>query len=319
MAEAAAHEEFSPPLIRPSLAPRHWGGWLAVALLWVLGRLPRRLGLLLVAPLGPLLRLGLASRRRIAERNLAVCLPELAPAERERILRGCFASLARMLVETAWCWAGAAQDLQAIAEVDGLEHIEDAVSRGQGILVVTAHFTCLEMGARILGERWSGRGLYRPLKNPVLEWYQNRGRSRYASGMISKRDMRGAIRFLRDGGFLWYAPDQDFGARNSVFAPFFGVPTATLLATHKLPRMTGCLVLTMFPRYVPETGRYRVTVSAPLDEFPGDDPVADLGRLNAVLEAQVRQAPEQYWWIHRRFKTRPEGEPDFYGRDARRY
>lgn len=318
MAETSSETVFSPPLVRPSLAPRHWGGWLAVALLWVLGRLPRWLGRALVAPLGPLLRLGLASRRRIAERNLAVCLPELSDAERERILRDSFASLARMLVETAWCWAGDAQDLQSIADIDGLEHIEDAISRGQGILVVTAHMTCLEMGARILGERWSGRGLYRPLNNPVVEWYQNRGRSRYASGMISKRDMRGAIRFLRAGGFLWYAPDQDFGARNSVFAPFFGIETATLLATQRLPGMTGCLVVTMFPRYVPETKRYRVSVSAPLEKFPSDDPVADLARLNTELEAQVRAAPEQYWWIHRRFKTRPEGEPDFYGRDARR-
>ncbi len=304
-------------LERPSLAPRYWGGWLKVAPLWLLGHLPRRLGRWLVAPLGPLLFRVLGSRRRIAERNLAVCLPELDSAERERLLRDSFRALARMLAEMAWCWAGRPRDLSKMVECRGLEHFDAVAAEGRGVLVVTAHVTCLELGARALGERFDGCGIYRPLGDPVMEWYQNRGRSRYAAGMITKRDMRTAIRYLRDGGFLWYAPDQDFGRKQSVFAPFFGIPTATLLATHRLPKLTGCRVMTMMPRYDAPSGRYIVEVSPALDDFPTDDPVADLARVNALLEAQVRLAPEQYWWVHRRFKTRPEGEPEFYGEDAR--
>lgn len=306
-----------PPPPRPSLAPRNWAGWAVVALLWVLGHLPRRLGRALVAPLGPLMRLALASRRRIAERNIAVCLPELSPAERETLLRDNFRALARMLAEMAWSWAGPAQDLASITDVVGEEHAAAALESGRGLLVVTAHVTCLELGARVLGERFPGYGIYRPLGNEVLEWYQNRGRAWYAEGMISKREVRKAVRLLRRGGAIWYAPDQDFGAAQSAFAPFFGVQTATLLASHRLPALTGCRVVAMLPRFVAETGRYELEFSPALEDYPSEDPVADLTRINAVLEAQVRKAPEQYWWIHRRFKTRPPGEPDFYGVDAR--
>ncbi|MEJ2533967.1 MAG: lipid A biosynthesis lauroyl acyltransferase [Gammaproteobacteria bacterium] len=302
---------------RPSLALRNWPGWFAVGFLWLLGRLPRPLGRALVAPLGPLLHLVLASRRRIAERNIAVCLPDLDETGRQRLIRLHFSALARMLAETAWCWSGPAQDLQAVTEVRGLEHIEAALEGGRGLLVVTAHLTCLELGARVVGERVRGCGMYRPLGNEVLEWYQNRGRAWYAEGMISKRDIRRAVRHLRGGGVLWYAPDQDFGAAQSVFAPFFGVQAATLLASHRLPRMTGCRVLAMMPRFDRASGRYVVELSPVLEDYPGDDPVHDLARINELLEAQVRKAPEQYWWIHRRFKTRPPGEADFYGSDAR--
>lgn len=304
-------------LRRPSFAPAHWGGWLQVACVWLLGHLPRFLGRWIVAPLGPLMAVALSSRRRIAERNLEVCLPELGSPERERLLRESFRSLARMLAEMAWCWAHNPRSVFDIAEARGFEHLETATANGRGVLVVTAHVTCLEIGARVLAESTSGRGIYRPLGNPVMEWYQNRGRHRYADGMITKRDMRGAVRYLRDGGVLWYAPDQDFGAAQSAFAPFFGVETATLLATHRLPKMTGCAVLTMMPRWDPEAGRYIVDMTPPLENFPSEDPAADLARVNALLEEQVRAAPEQYWWVHRRFKTRPPGSPDFYGRDAR--
>jgi len=304
-------------LARPSLAPRHWGGWFRVGLVWLLGHLPRPVGRALVAPLAPLARRLLASRRRIADRNIRACLPELDRQAREDLMRASFRSLARMLAEMAWCWALNPKSIFDVAEARGFEHLEAATAGGRGVLVVTAHVTCLEIGARVLGESIAGRGIYRPLGDPVMEWYQNRGRHRYADGMITKRDLRAAVRYLRDGGVLWYAPDQDFGPKQSVFAPFFGVPTATLLATHRLPRLTGCSVLTMMPRWDPDLGRYVVEMTPPLEGFPTEDPVADLARINALLEAEVRKAPEQYWWVHRRFKTRPPGEPDFYGRDAR--
>jgi KDO2-lipid IV(A) lauroyltransferase len=304
-------------LRRPSLAPGNWGGWLLVALLWLLGHLPRPVGRLLVRPLGPLMRIALASRRRIAERNIAACLPELDAAGQKRLLRESFDALARMAVETAWCWAARPRDLSGLVELRGIEHVRAAAEDRRGVLLVTAHVTCLEMGARALGLQFEGQGMYRPLKNPVVEWYQNRGRSAYATGMIPKRDLRSAIRLLRRGGLLWYAPDQDFGAKQSVFAPFFGFRTATLTVTHRLPALTGCQVLVMMPRYDRASGRYVVEITPPVEDFPTDDPVADLGRINALLERQVRKAPEQYWWVHRRFKTRPEGEPDFYGPDAR--
>lgn len=308
----------SPPLQRPSLAPRNWGGWLMAGFMWLLGHLPMALGRALVAPIGPLMYYAMGSRRRIAERNLQACFPEKPEAERQAILKSSFRSLARMLVEMAWCWAGPAKNLGALTDLRGLEHAEAAVATGKGILTITAHMTCLEIGARVAAERYPGCGMYRPLKNEVMEWYQNRGRFHYVEGMISKRDLRGAVRYLRKGGSLWYATDQDFGPRHSVFAPFFGIQTASLVVTQKLPAMTGCVVLAMLPRYVESTGRYEIEFTPMLENFPTEDAEADLARVNAILEEQVRRAPEQYWWIHRRFKTRPEGEPPFYGDQSRR-
>jgi len=288
-----------------------------VAILWFLGRLPRRLGRLLVAPVGPLMMRLLGSRRRIAQRNIQIALPELSPPEQDQLLRRSFASLARMIAETAWCWAGRPHELDHLVEYRGLDHALAAHGQPGGLLIVTAHVTCLEIGARALGEYLAGRGLYRPLSNPVMEWYQNRGRSRYAEGMIAKSELRSAIRYLRDTGMLWYAPDQDFGPKQSLFAPFFGVETATLLATHRLPRISGCKVIIMMPRYDVSKNRYIVEFSPPLENFPTQDPLADLTRINKLLETEVRKAPDQYWWVHRRFKTRPPGEADLYGADSR--
>lgn len=288
-----------------------------VAMLWVLGRLPRRLGRFIVAPLGPLMRRLLGSRRRIAQRNIQITLPHLSSREQDLLLRRSFASLARMIVETAWCWAGRSRDLHRLIEYRGLDHLLKAHGQPGGLLLVTAHVTCLEIGALAIGRQVSGRGLYRPLSNPVVEWYQNKGRSGYADGMIPKSELRSAIRYLRDKGMLWYAPDQDFGPKQSLFAPFFGIETATLLASHRMPRISGCKVIVMMPRYVASEDRYVIELSAPLENFPTKDPLADLTRINKLLEAEVRKAPDQYWWVHRRFKTRPPGEPDLYGADAR--
>lgn len=299
-------------LQRPPFGPRHWLSWLAVGLMWVLGRMPRRAGLALVRPLGPLMRVAMKRRREVAQRNLERCFPEWDDAHRQQVLRDSFDALARALVETAWCWSGAATRMLDRVEFSGLEHLLEAEERGRGVLLVTAHFTSLEIGGRFVCDKADVTGVYRKLENPVFEWYQNRGRLSYARGMIDKNDMRAVIRLLRHGGVLWYAPDQDFGPRESAFAPFFGIPTASLLATHRLPRMTGCSVLMMRPVYDVERDRYRVIVEPALDDFPGDDPVEDLARVNAILEAQIRQAPEQYWWVHRRFKTRPDGEAPFY-------
>lgn len=272
------------PTSAPSLAPENWGGWLRV--LWFLGHLPGHQGLILISSLGPLMFLLMKRRRRIALRNLERCFPDQDEAWRQAILKGCFGSLARMICE--------------------------AEEVGKGVLLVTSHMTSLEIGGSLICRHARVAGLYRPLNNPVAEWYKTRGRLRYSEAMISKRDPLAAVRYLKKGGVLWYAPDQDFGASQSVFAPFFGIQTATLLATHRLPKITDCAVVPMFPRFDPEAKHYHVYLLPAFTDFPSDDPMADLTRVNALMEEQARQAPEQYWWIHRRFKTRPVGEEPFY-------
>jgi KDO2-lipid IV(A) lauroyltransferase len=299
---------------RPPLTPRHWPGWLAVGLLWLLGRTPRRLGFALAGPLGRLAGRLMKSRRRVARRNIERCFPELGEAAREGLVDACFRSMGRMPFEIAWSWSASDRRLRRMGRSEGLSAASAAFADGRGVLLISAHFSCLEIGGRLatLDLPRAAGVVYRPLRSPVLEWYQNRGRARYAEARISKRDMRSAIRYLRAGGVLWYAPDQDFGPRQSVFVPFFGIPAATLTATLRLVELTGCHVVPMFPRYDAATRQYIVHFRPPLKDFPTGDSLADLGRLNAMLEEQVREAPEQYWWIHRRFKTRPEGEPPFY-------
>mgnify|MGYP001815126294 CR=1 FL=1 len=304
----------STPTKRPPLTPRHWPGWLGVSFLWLLGKTPFWFGRFLSGPLGSLMSGLMKSRRKVAERNMERCFPELDDKQRQALVDGCFKSLGRMLFEVTWSWSASTRRIRKMGEIDGFENMGKARENGRGVLVITGHITCLEIGGRYLGLKVPEcMGIYRPLKSPVLEWYQNRSRKRYTEGTISKRDMRSAIRFLRNGGVLWYAPDQDFGPKQSTFAPFFGIQTATLDATVKLVELTNCAVVPMFPMFDASSGMYRVTFYPALENFPGGDMVQDLTRVNAQLEQQIRQAPEQYWWIHRRFKTRPEGEPPFYG------
>lgn len=298
---------------RPPLTPRYWVGWLGVGLLWMLGKTPQSVALALSSPLAWLMARTMGRRRRVAERNIERCFPELDGEQRAELVRSCFRSLARMVFEVAWSWSASEKFLGRISATEGLENLHEALDTGRGVLLVTAHFTCLEIGGRLAALVFAGAGgMYRPLRSPVLEWYQNRGRSRYTACMIGKNDLRGAVRFLRSGGVLWYAPDQDFGAERSVFVPFFGLPTATLVATERLVQLTGCAVVPMFPLYDTAARRYTVKLWPALKDFPTGDVIADLARINALLEEHVRQAPEQYWWIHRRFKTRPPGEPPFY-------
>ena len=304
----------SQPPERPSFAPRNWGGWLAVGFIWLAGQVPLRVGTALSAPLGWLLMQAMGQRRKIAQRNIERCFPELGPGEHEVIVRRHFRALARMLFETAWVWAGPDKRKARWGEAENVHYAEEAVNSGRGVLILTAHSTCLEMGGWFAAcsvdcAPWA---VYRPLKNEVIEWYSLYARGRFMGGMIQKRVFRNMLKFLREGGVLWYAPDQDFGPKRSDFAPFFGIQTATLTALVRLVEHSGCVVLPMYTGYDDESGRYFGRFQKPLEGFPSGDTVADLARVNALIEAHVRQRPHQYWWIHRRFKTRPDGEPPFY-------
>lgn len=301
------------PIPRPPLTPKYWAGWLGIGLFWLIGKLPQRVCLGLSVPLAWLMKRLMRRRHAIAVRNVERCFPECDAGQQQAIVDDCFRSLARAVFETAWSWSASRRQILKISAVEGLDRLLESRAHGRGVLLITAHISCLEIGARIFMQNFPDvKGIYRPLRSPVLEWYQLQARAKYSQGMISKRDMRSAIRYLREGGVLWYAPDQDFGADQSVFVPFFGIQTATLLATHRLIRMTGCAVVPMFPSYDPATRRYTVNLLPPIEDLPGDDPVPYLEKLNTLIEEQIRCAPGQYWWVHRRFKTRPEGDLPFY-------
>ena len=284
--------------------------WLVLGAIWIAARLPWPLQRVLGRALGKLMMRLLPDRRDAAQTNLALCLPELPEAQREALLRQSFDDLGIGLFEFARAWWGSIATLRRDAEVEGLDKLAALQSQGRGVLLISGHFMTLETCGRLLCDHVTLAGMYRRHRNPVFEWAVKRGRLRYASAMFANDELRGAVRHLKRGGFLWYAPDQDMRGKETVFAPFFGIPASTITATHQLARLTGCAVVPFFHRR--EGGRYLLRVGDPLPDFPTSDVVADSARVNAAIEQMVRQAPSQYLWIHRRFKRLPDGRPSVY-------
>jgi KDO2-lipid IV(A) lauroyltransferase len=270
-----------------------------------LARLPWGLQRTLGAAVGWLALRLLPDRREAARTNLALCLPELDDAAREALLRANFRDVGIGLFEFARAWWGEVAPMRASARIEGLEILQRLQAEGRGVLLVSGHFMTLELCGRLLCDHVPLAGMYRKHRSPVMEWAVLRGRLRYASAMFGNGDTRAAIRHLKRGGVLWYAPDQDMRGKDTVFAPFFGIPAATITATHQFARMTACAVVPFFHRR--EGADYVLQVGQPLAPFPTDDAVADSAAVNAAIEAMVRQAPSQYLWLHRRFKRQPDG------------
>ncbi len=181
------------------------------------------------------------------------------------------------------------------------------------MLLVGAHFSHLELCARLVSQRLRIAGMYREHDDAAFEWAIKRARLGYASAMFTKDELRQTVRWLKAGGAIWYAPDQDMRGKDVVFAPFFGVPAATITATHHLARLSGAVVIPFFHRRLDEGG-YAIRLESPLPDFPGNDVIADTARVNSSIEQMVREAPSQYLWMHKRFKTRPPGEASVYER-----
>lgn len=295
---------------RPPFSPRLWLKWLGLGVMVAGAWLPWPVQRVLGACIGRLAPYLAPSRRRAAEVNLALCFPQMSEAEREALLKDSFLALGVGLFEFARAWWGSIAPMRRDVVIEGLEHLQALRAQGRGVLMVSGHFMTLEMCGRLICDHIELAGMYRRHRNPVFEWAVKRGRLRYATHMFTNDEIRGAVRHLKQGGFLWYAPDQDMRGKDTVFAPFFGVPAATITATHQLARLTGCAVVPFFHRR--EGGRYILRVAPPLEDFPTQDAVADSTRVNARIEAMVREAPAQYLWIHRRFKRQPEGRSKWY-------
>jgi KDO2-lipid IV(A) lauroyltransferase len=302
-----------PEFTRSLLAPRHWPAWLGVAAVWLIAHLPQATLPWLGRRLGALVARIPSARRRIAAANIALCFPALDPAQRATLVDANLRDIGMMMVEFALGWLGSDRRMAALpTAIEGLEHLEAARARGKGVLLVGGHFSHLELCARLVSQRIRIAGMYRRMDSTVFEWVVLRARLRYAAAMFDKDDIRGTVKYLRAGGTLWYAPDQDMRSKDTVFVPFFGVPAATITATHHLARMSGALVIPFFHRRLPDGGGYALRLGAPLDGFPGTDVGTDTARVNACIEQMVREAPEQYLWVHKRFKTRPPGAPAIY-------
>lgn len=297
---------------RKRTAPLHhplwWPTWVLVGLIWLLGQLPWRALLALGRGLGWLAWRLRTERRQIVETNLALCFPDLDSARRAALTKATLLSTGEAMTEIAGAYSSLHFNARARLDLVGLEHVEAARAAGQGILLLGMHFNTIDIGARLLGE---GAGVrfsvvYRPNDNAVLDWLIRHGRSQYTEHYFDRSDMRGVVRHLRNGGMCWYAPDQDYGTQQAVFAPFFGVPASTITGTARIARMSKAVVIPVSHYRLPG-GKYRIIFDPPLADFPVGDDLADATRVNQAVEAAVLRSPEQYLWVHRRFKHQPDG------------
>jgi len=236
--------------------------------------------------------------------NLALCYPELDEAARETLLRDHFDAFGCALVEAAQAWWGSEASLGETEWV-GFEHLEAAMATGRGVLLLTGHFTTLEIAARLLATRVPIDVTYKRDKSPFVEQSVRSWRGRHYEHLITSDDVRSLIRRLRDGALVAYAPDQDFPRKGRVFVDFFGVAAATNPATARLAQSTGAAVVPYAAQRI--GNRYRLTFLPPLADFPEGDVEQDARTVNAAIESLVQLAPEQYMWRLRRFRTRPDG------------
>lgn len=288
--------------------------WLGLALFWLIIQLPYPLLLRLGRLLGRIMYRFADERKYIVQRNLQLCLGHWTEKERTQLLKENFASYGIAFFEMGMSWWWSKKRLRRLVKVEGLENLQKAQQRGQGVILMAIHFTTLEIGAALLGQLHTIDGMYRAHKNPVFNYVQRRGRERHNKDSIAieREEIRLMFRQLREGRAIWYAPDQDYGAKQSVFVPLFGVKAATVTATSTFARLGRAAVLPMRQTRLANGRGYLIEIEPPLDNFPSEDVEQDCLRINQWVEQAITAQPEQYLWAHRRFKTRPEGEGKLY-------
>ena len=244
--------------------------------------------------------------RHIAGVNLRLCLPELSEGERRALIRRHFEALGCAIVETAFVWWGKEREQAALIRMQGLEHLQRALQGGRGAILLSAHFTTLEMGALALTKATPMAVMYQTPHNPLIADLSLRSRRRLAARVVASDSVRELLHSLKQNLTTWYAPDQREEGRSAAIVPFFGVPAATNIATSRIAEISGAPVLTFFPERTREG--YVMRIGAPLENFPSGDPLADAARFHALIEEHVRRCPDQYLWTYKRFK-RPGADP----------
>lgn len=290
------------PLYR-FLAPRYWLVWLALVSIFTLSRALSYRGAMFVGrSLGRIAHFFSKRDKRIADINIRLCLPELSKQERASLIRKHFESLGCTLFETAYVWWARDSWLRTIIRIEGTEHLSAALQKGKGAILLSAHFTTLELGARSLALVGPTSLMYMTPQNPLIAEMSRRGRARKAVQAIAADQVREVLRNLKNNITVWYAPDQRYTDKMSKIVPFFGQPAASNVATSRLAKISGAPVLPYFPERLEDGSGYVMRIYPPLDNFPTDDAVADIARFHALIEAHVRRCPAQYLWTYKRFK-----------------
>lgn len=251
-------------------------------------------------------------KESIVDTNLRLCFPQKSVAERDQIKIKTFENYGIALLETAMCWWWQAERLKPLVEIRGLEHVGKCLDNNQAVILLSGHFTSLEIGGRLLALHLPFQTIYRTQKNRMFDSYLYTRRQSYLMDVISRKNIRRVLAGIRKRIPTWYAPDQDFARERNVFAPFFGVPTATITASTRLAASCNAAMIPFFPERKPDGSGYILWLEPPLENFPSGDEVVDATAVNAAIERFVKKSPDQYMWKHPRFRSRPAGEPDPY-------
>lgn len=293
--------------------PRYWSAWTGLTLMRLLGRFPVRLAWIVGVGLGEIFYFLHGERRRIVHVNLEICFPDLSMRERRMLARRHFRAFGQGLISIGFAWWASAHRLQRAVCFRGYEHYSAAVAAGRRVILFAPHFIAIDIGWLALSRERPLCVMYRHVKNPLIDRVTYRARVRFGGTAIDRRaGLRAVIREIERGIPFYYLPDQDLGRKHSVFVPFFGKPAATVPALGRLAKITDAVVIPCIARQLPRGAGYEIIFKAPLDNFPTGDPVSDARRMNQEIEKAVLEFPEQYVWVHKRFKTRPPGEQRFY-------
>ncbi len=300
------------------LAPKYWPSWLGLGSMRILAMLPYRTQLFIGRRLGDVFARLAPYRREIVQANIQLCFPELTPAEQHKLIREHFHSIGISIAETALAWWGKDEKLKKMLTIKGYEHVEKALQEKTGAILLGAHYTTTEIAGRIFNIEHKLAVSYQKMRNPIFDYMTLKGREKHMDRVFARDEIRATFRYVKQNHLMWIAVDQDAGIENSLFIPFFGTLAASQTVASRMAKVTKAPVIPYISKRLDNAQGYVVEFLPPLENFPGDSLEEDTLRTNQVLENLIRQAPEQYLWVHRRFKTRPEGAPKLYSRKPRR-
>lgn len=296
------------------LSPRFWLIWLGIGFLYITVLLPYPAIYYIGTGIGKFSKYFMSNRMYIIRRNLELCFPRLTNQEYQDLFKKNCESIGMGILETGMAWFWSERRIKRLFKINGFKNIIQARKNNKGVLLLGIHFLTLELGARILGILTPGIGVYRPHNNPVMDWIQTKGRLKSNKTMIDRSNVKGIITALRRGEIIWYAPDHDYGYKNSVFVPLFAVSkAASTIGTYILTKIAKPAVVPFIPRRLPNALGYELSIFPNKEnEIPLKNPLIAIKYINKLIEQIILIAPDQYMWLHRRFKTRPPGESSLY-------
>ena len=295
--------------MRQFLHPRYWLLWAGILLLWLISILPLRVTAFLGRGLGVFLNRIAGRRSHIVRTNLELCFPELDSNQIEQLMKEHFKALGQAALTIGINLFASQRRLQRLVTMRDRHYFDQQISADKPVILLAPHFVAMEIAGLVLAPERHMLSMYQTIRNPLIDYLVRRGRSRFGGIMIERKsDMRQVVKLVRGGSPFYYLPDQDPGSADKVFAPFFGIETAVTPGLSRFARLSKSVVIPCFTKMLPQGAGYEVIFLPPLDNFPSDDAVEDARRMNEVIEQGIREMPEQYFWVHRRFKSRPEGE-----------